>query len=141
MAIPLPRAYPAGAMPPENAIFLPPGVVPPTPAAQPAPGGPPFDRDFFEQTLPQAIRSFCTQVVCESPIVELYTVDGAKHFVKNISGVADTWVALHTQREDHEHDIQVFLPYTTIFRVEVHPEEDEGQRRLGFLAIMADEGE
>ena len=46
-----------------------------------------------------------------------------------------------TQREDHEHDIQVFLPYTTIFRVEVHPEDDDGQRRLGFLAIMADEDE
>ena len=119
---------------------MPPGVVPPAQATAPA-GGPPFDRDFFEQTLPQAIQSFCTQVVCESPIVELYTVDGAKHFVKAISGVSDTWVALHTQREDHEHDVQVFLPYTTIFRVEVHPEEDDGQRRLGFLAIMADEGE
>ena len=127
-------------MPPETALFLPPGVVPPAQATAPG-GGPPFDRDFFEQTLPQAIKAFCTQVVCESPIVELYTVDGAKHFVKAISGVSDTWVALHTQREDHEHDIQVFLPYTTIFRVEVHPEEDDGQRRLGFLAIMADEGE
>ncbi len=128
-------------MPPETALFLPPGVVPPAQAVAPAPGGPPFDRNFFETTLPQAIQSFCTQVVCESPIVELYTVDGSKHFVKAISGVSDTWVALHTQREDHEHDVQVFLPYTTIFRVEVHPEEDDGQRRLGFLAIMADEGE
>ena len=129
-------------MPPETALFLPPGVVPPQAAtAQPAAAGPPFDRSFFEQTLPQAINAFCTQVVCTTPIVELYTVDGAKHFVKAISGVSDTWVALHTQREDHEHDIQVFLPYTTIFRVEVHPEEDDGQRRLGFLAIIADEGE
>ena len=128
-------------MPPETALFLPPGVVSPSAAAQPAAGGPPFDRDFFEKVLPQAIQSFCTQVVCESPIVELYTVDGAKHFVKAISGVSDTWVALHTKREDHEHDIQVFIPYATIYRVEVHPEEDDGQRRLGFLAIMADEGE
>ena len=140
--MPFRQGYPATTMPPETALFLPPGVVPPQAAtAQPAAGGPPFDRSFFEQTLPQAINAFCTQVVCTTPIVELYTVDGAKHFVKNISGVADTWVALHTKREDHDHDIQVFLPYTTIFRVEVHPEEDDGQRRLGFLAIMADEGE
>ena len=124
-------------MPPETALFLPPGVVAPSAAAaQPVPGGPPFDREFFEQVLPQSIRSFCGQVVCESPIVELYTVDGAKHFVKAISGVAASWVALHTQREDHDHDIQVFLPYATIYRVEIHPEEDDGQRRLGFLAIL-----
>lgn len=128
-------------MPPETALFLPPGVVPPAPAVQPPAGGPPFDRDFFEKVLPQAIKSFCTQVVCESPIVELYTVDGAKLFVKAISGVSDSWVALHPQREDHEHDIQVFIPYTTIYRVEVHPEDDDAQRRLGFLAIMAGEGE
>ena len=126
-------------MPPETALFLPPGVLPSSAAAQPAPGGPPFDRDFFEQVLPQAIKSFCTQVVCESPIVELYTVDGAKHFLKAVSGVSDSWVALHTRREDHDHDTQVFIPYTTIYRVEVHPEEDDGQRRLGFLAIRADE--
>ena len=128
-------------MPPETAIFLPPGVVPPAASVQPAPGGPPFDRAFFEQVLPEAIKSFCTQVVCTTPIVELFTVDGAKHFVKAISGVSDAWVALHTQREDHEHDIQVFLPYTTIFRVEVHPEEDDDHRRLGFLAILGEEGE
>ena len=89
-----------------------------------------------------AIKSFCTQVSCTSPIVELLTVDGTKHYVKGISGVSDTWVALHTQHEEHEHDIQVFLPFATIFRVEVHPEEDEVQRRLGFLAAFAaDEGE
>ncbi len=127
-------------MPPENAIFLPPGVVAPTAPAPPA-AGPPFDRHFFEKVLPEAIKSFCTQVVCEIPIVEIYTVDGARHFVKAISGVSDQWVALHTRREEHDHEIQLFLAYTTIFRVEVHPNDDDPQRRLGFLAIMSDADE
>ncbi len=129
-------------MPPENALFLPPGVVASsTVAPPPAASGPPFDREFFEQVLPKAIQSFCGQVVCDAPIVELFTVDGTKHFVKAIAGVSGSWVALHTKREDHDHDIQVFLPYGAIYRVEIHPEDDDGQRRLGFLAIRDAEGE
>ena len=124
-------------MPPETALFLPPGVVAPSVAAQAAAtGGPPFDREFFEQTLPRSISAFCSQVVCTRPIVELYTVDGARHYVKAIAGVSERWVALHTQREDHDHDIQVFLPFGAIYRVEIHPDEDDVQRRLGFLAIL-----
>ena len=128
-------------MPPETALFLPPGVVPPgAAAAAPAvASGPPFNREFFEQVLPMSVKSFCSQVGCESPIVELHAVDGSKHFVKAISGVSDWWVALHTTHEDHDHDVQIFLPFTTIFRVEIHPEEDEAQRSLGFLAIRAAE--
>tara|TARA_Y100000588_G_C13841722_1_gene748103 strand:+ start:310 stop:696 length:387 start_codon:yes stop_codon:yes gene_type:complete len=127
-------------MPPETALFLPPGVVQSDPSP-PVPSGPPFGRSFFENVLPQAINSFCTQVVCESPIVELYTVDGGRLFVKAISGVSDTWVALHTKREEYDQDVQVFIPYTAIFRVDVHPQEDNDQGGLGFLAIMADEGD
>ena len=126
-------------MPPENALFLPPGVVPPSAAAA-APavaGGPPFNREFFEQVLPMSVKAFCGQVGCEAPIVELHTVDGLKHFVKAISGVSDSWVALHTRDEEHDHDVQIFVAFGTIFRVEIHPEEDEAQRKLGFLAIRA----
>jgi hypothetical protein len=95
--------------------------------------GIPFDRAFFEQVLPGSVHSFCAQAECESPIVELLTVDGTRHYVKGISGVSDSWVALHTQDEDHDHAIQVFLPYQTIYRVEIHPEDDAKQRRLGFV--------
>lgn len=119
-----------------NVIYLPPGVaaVPsgqaPTPVASPHI---PFNRAFFEKILPASVQSFCEQTECESPIVELYTVDGSRHFLKGVSGVSDAWVALHTQDETHDHATQVFLPFQTIYRVEIHPEEDAHQRRLGFI--------
>lgn len=119
---------------PNSVIYLPPGVVP---AAPPAPlhTGVPFDRQFFEAVLPRAVDAFCKQIACDSPRVELYTVDGTTHFVNAISGVTDSWVALQTSREeqDHDHTSQVFLPYQTIFRVEIHPESDGARRRLGFI--------
>ncbi len=119
---------------PPTAIYLPPGVIPPS--AAPGPAGPqfpgiPFDRAFFERLLPQAVQHFCSQVPCSVPRVELYTVDGTIHFVNAISGVTDTFVALQTSREDHDHAMQVFIPYQTIFRVEIHPEDDD-RKRLGF---------
>ncbi len=121
----------------QNVLYLPPGVPAapssPTPSAQP---GVPFDKAFFQGLLPTAIKNFCDQVACESPIVELLTTDGTRHFVKGISGVADEWVALHTEEEDHEHPMQVFIPYQTIYRVEVHPEKHHGQRRLGFIPSL-----
>lgn len=122
---------------PSRIIYLPPGV-----AAVPAPVAPasnviPFDRNFFENVLPQAIASFCSQVNCEVPVVELTTVDGVTHYVNGISGVADAWVALQTASPDHEHPVQVFIPYQTIFRVEIHPEHDARRHRLGFLAAPA----
>ncbi len=115
-------------------LYLPPGVVPP-PGSPREPAGPgaPFDRSFFESVLPQAVGAFCTQVKCEMPVVELRTVDGATHFVTGISGVSDLWVALHTSSVDHDHPVQVFLPYQTIFRVEIHPESDS-RRGIGFHA-------
>ena len=121
---------------PANVIYLPPGVIPPVSAMQQQQAsntGIPFDRTFFEQVLPGSVHSFCAQAECESPIVELLTVDGTRHYVKGVSGVSDNWVALHTQSDDHDHAVQVFLPYTTIYRVEIHPEEDSRQRRLGFV--------
>lgn len=120
----------------QNVLYLPPGVVPPQgsqPPTAPAAGSP-FNREFFEDVLPLAIQSFCQQMDCDAPIVEVLTVDNVRHYVKGISGASDAWVALHVEREDHEHAVQVFLPYQTIFRVEVHPEADPGQRRLGFVA-------
>lgn len=122
---------------PSNALYLPPGVVPPQAAAPNS--GVPFDRQFFEKVLGGAVRSFCEQAECASPIVELLTVDGSRHFVKGISGVTDMWVALHTQAEDRDHPIQVFIPYATIFRVEIHPGDDLKQRRLGFIAPTSQE--
>lgn len=121
---------------PQRVIYLPPGVVPTQPVgapAQPLPSGIPFDRKFFEETLPAAIKSFCNQVECPVPLVELLTVDGATHYVNGISGVSDLWVALHTASVNHEHPTQIFVPYGTIFRIEIHPEHDEGKARLGFL--------
>ena len=41
---------------------------------------------------------------------------------------------MHTTQPDHPHATQVFVPYQTIFRVEIHPEEDERRRHLGFLS-------
>ena len=126
----------------QNVIYLPPGVsVAPSPQAPVTQTGVPFDKAFFQQILPGSIKNFCDQTECESPIVELLTTDGSRHFVKGISGVADQWVALHTEEEDHERPVQVFLPYQTIYRVEIHPEKDQAQRRLGFVASLEDYGE
>lgn len=112
-------------------LYLPPGVVVPA-APVPSPNAPPFDRAFFERLLPEAVRAFCEQARCEEPVVEVLTVDGDRHYVRGVSGVTDQWVALHTASPDHEHPIQVFVPYGTIYRVEIHPEMGE-RRRLGFL--------
>lgn len=132
----------AGTMtqPSQRVLYLPPGVLPP-PAVPQAPqmiGGPPFDRVFFESVLAQAIQAFCQQTVCEMPFVELLTVDGGRHYVKAIMGVSDQWVALQTSVADHEHPVQVFVPYATIFRVEVHPAADDNRRHLGFLVPTDD---
>jgi len=122
------------AQPQQNLIYLPPGVMPPTQQA-PAPvaaAGIPFDRPFFEQMLPQAIAVFSAQMTCDHPVVEVLTVDGTTHFVNGVTGLADAWVALHTSKKEHDHPVEVFVPYQTIFRVEVHPCSDESPRRLGF---------
>jgi len=121
---------------PSRIIYLPPGVVAPQgPSSPPVPVNPgiPFDKTFFQQILPAAVDGFCKQVGCNVPILELLTVDGSTHYVNGIMGVADQWVALQTSRPDHEHVIQMFVPYQTIFRVEVHPESDERRRHLGFV--------
>jgi hypothetical protein len=39
---------------------------------------------------------------------------------------------LQSAQPDHPHVMQVFVPYQTIFRVEIHPESDEKRRHLGF---------
>lgn len=120
---------------PSRVIYLPPGVaaVPPSPPPAAIPSNVPFDRNFFADVLPSAIDSFCKQADCGSPLVEILTVDGTTHYVLGISGVSDSWVALHTSLTDHEHPIQVFVPYTTIFRVGIHPAEDHTRHRLGFI--------
>jgi len=118
---------------PARVIYLPPGVAP-IQAATPATSGLPFDRAFFEQILPPAVAAFCQQTNCSSPIVEVMTVDGTTHYINGISGVTDTWVALHTSSMEHEEPVQVFIPYQTIFRVEIHPAENERRHRLGFLS-------
>jgi len=118
---------------PTSVIYLPPGVIPAASGPPPVPGtGIPFDRAFFERLLPQAVQVFCNNVECNTPRVEIYTLDGSTHYVNGISGVTDTFVALQTSREEHEHPMQVFIPYQTIFRVEIHPESDNGRRKLGF---------
>ena len=120
---------------PQNVIYLPPGVMPAAPTPPPPPPSRvPFDRQFFEAVLPQAIAVFCKQVECGSPRVELFTVDGSVHYVNGISGVTDTWVAVQASREDHPHVIQIFLPYETVFRVEIHAESEENRHHLGFVA-------
>jgi hypothetical protein len=124
---------------PSRILYLPPGVA--TSSATVAPvGAPPaaitipFDRVFFEKLLPQAVANFCKQVPgCDAPVVEVLTVDGMTHFVRGISGVTDAWVALHTRQDHHDHDIQVFVPYTTIYRVAIHPVDEPQRGRLGFL--------
>lgn len=126
---------------PARVIYLPPGVVAGAPAAQQvAAGGVPFDRSFFQQVLPAAVAAFCQQVDCNAPLVEILTVDGARHYVKGIAGVADLWVALHTAAEDHERAVEAFIPYQTIFRVEIHPCGDE-KRHLGFITTPAPSAE
>lgn len=120
---------------PQNVIYLPPGVVPAAPAPPPPPEArAPFDRQFFEAVLPQAVASFCKQVNCGAPRVELFTTDGSTHFVTGISGVTDAWVAVQAARDDHPHIIQAFVPYQTVYRVEIHAESDESRRHLGFVA-------
>ena len=121
---------------PSNVIYLPPGVVPPVSPAHPA-SGVPFDRQFFEVVLPKAVRAFCNQIECKVPRVEVYTTDGSTHFVNAISGVTDAWVALQTSHAEPAHTIEAFLPYQTIFRVEIHPEDDENRGHLGFLLPAA----
>lgn len=118
---------------PSRIIYLPPGVAAIPAAAPVAANGAPFDRNFFENVLPPAIAAFCSQVNCEVPVVELTTIDGVTHYVNGISGVADQWVALQTSSPDHDHPTQVFIPYQTIFRVEIHPEHDVRRHRLGFI--------
>jgi hypothetical protein len=121
---------------PSRVIYLPPGVVASAPApthpatAQP---GVPFDRNFFENILPPSIAGFCQQTKRDVPVVEVTTVDGVTHYVNGISGLSDSWVALHTSRPEHTHPTQVFIPYQTIYRVEIHPEDDEHRRHLGFV--------
>lgn len=122
---------------PARVIYLPPGVVPgppPQPAQPPQviPSGVPFDRTFWEQVLPGSIASFSQQTACNQPLVEVLTIDGATHYVKGVSGVSDSWVALHTQQEDTDLAVEMFVPYQTIFRVSIHPCE-EHNRRLGFI--------
>lgn len=119
---------------PQRVLYLPPGVVAGGSLPPPVvPNGLPFDRTFFEQVLPQAIQAFCSQTKCTMPVVELMTVDGTTHFVNGIVGVADQWVALQTSSESHQHVVQVFIPYSTVFRVEVHPAPDSARSHLGFL--------
>lgn len=124
---------------PPRLIYLPPGVAA-VPAAPVASEGAPFDRNFFESVLPPAIAAFCSQVNCDVPVVELTTIDGVRHYVNGISGVADRWVALQTSSPDHDHPAQVFIPYQTIFRVEIHPEHDVRRQRLGFLTDASPAG-
>lgn len=114
-------------------IYLPPGVIPAAGnSANAAPTGIPFDRAFFEKLLPQAVQVFCNSTECNVPRVELFTIDGSTHYVTGVSGVTDSFVALQTAREDHDHPMQVFIPYQSIFRVEIHPESDHDRRKLGF---------
>lgn len=120
---------------PSPVIYLPPGVTLGGGAAGapvPVNTGIPFDRNFFEHVLPPSIQAFCSQVKCKIPVVELMTLDGTKHYVNGIAGVSDSWVALQTSTPDHPHPAQVFIPYQTIFRVEIHPESDERRGNLGF---------
>ena len=117
-------------------LILPPGAVPTQPP--PTPSGPPFDRNFFESVLPSAIQSYCSQVACTMPLVQLFTGDGARHYIRAISGVTDQWVALHTQEELNEQPVQVFIPYATVIRVEIHPDLSPDLRRFGFLTDSTD---
>ncbi len=122
---------------PTRVLYLPPGMLPPLAApVAPLNTGIPFDRTFFEQVLPPAVAGFCSQVGCKVPVVELTTVDGMTHYIVGISGVADLWVALSTTRSDHPLPVQMFLPYQTIFRVEIHSELDERNEHMGFITTQ-----
>ena len=116
-------------------LILPPGAASPTSTSTAS--GPPFDRSFFESVLPNAIQSYCTQVSCTMPLVQLFTADGARHYIRAISGVTDQWVALHTQEELNDQPVQVFIPYATVIRVEIHPDLSPDLRRFGFLTDAA----
>ncbi len=118
-------------------LVLPPAVLPPERPAPP-PSGAPFDRRFFESVLPGAVRAYCTQVACTIPLVQLFTSDGARHYIRAISAVSDSWVALHTQAERNEQPIQVFIPYPAIMRVEIHPDLSPELRRFGFLTASSE---
>ncbi|MGK2966264.1 MAG: hypothetical protein ACSLFM_11765 [Tepidiformaceae bacterium] len=120
-----------------NVIYLPPGVMPTPSVQQPQPGagpsGIPFDRMFFEHVLAPSVEAFCAQTACDNPVVEVLTVDGQTHFVTGVSGISDSWVALHTADRDHTDPAQIFVPYQTIFRIEIRPHSESRDRRLGFL--------
>lgn len=118
-------------MPVQSALVLPPGVAPPS--RPPSAPGIAFDREFFEKVLPGAVQAYCSQVACTFPVVELRTIDGARFYIRAISAVSDTWVALHTQDESDDEASQVFLPYAAILRVEIHPDLSPEMRRVGFL--------
>ena len=83
------------------------------------------------------MQAYCSQVACSMPLVELRTVDGATHYIRAISAVSDQWVALHVQEQHEERPVQVFIPYPTILRVEVHPEPGPEMRGMGFLPMAA----
>jgi hypothetical protein len=119
-----------------NAIVLPAGVVlPPPPAVAPMPEGPPFDRVFFERYLSEVAAAFCERAGCDSVIVELLTTDGATHLVRGISAIHDQWVALQTVSRERRYPVDAFIPYQTIFRVELHPRLARQPRRLGFVDL------
>ncbi len=118
-------------------LVLPPGAMPPARPA-PSPSGAPFDRNFFESVLPAAVHAYCNQVACTIPLVQLYTSDGARHYIRAISAVSDAWVALHTQEEHDDQPVQVFIPYPAIMRVEIHPDLSPDLRRFGFLTAASE---
>lgn len=119
-----------------SGLILPPGLGS-TPSAG---SGAAFGRDFFESVLPQSVQSYCNQVTCTSPVVEVYTIDGRKHYVRAVSAVSERWVALDTQ-DDGDEPVQVFLPYETVLRVEIHADLTPEMRRLGFLTVPASASE
>ena len=117
-------------------LILPPGAVP---TSVPPAGGPPFNRDFFESFLPQAIQSFCSQVACTIPLVRIFTADGARYYIRALSGLTDQWLALETQEDEGDDPVQVFIPYATVIRVEIHPDLSPELRRFGFLTTTESE--
>lgn len=121
-----------------NLLVLPPGVLlpPPPPPAGPQPGSPPFNRDFFERILPEVAAAFCERAACDSVIVELITTDGATHLVKGISALSEQWVALQLASTEYDHEIDSFIPYQAIYRLELHPRLAREPRRLGYLGTL-----